>query len=1130
MGNTVINTPELLNLDSTTGATVLAKGTVADRPETPTFSVDYLVVAGGGGGIYSTSPGGGAGGLRTSYGSTSGGGASAENSITVTSGNSFAVTVGTGGPHINASNYNSPTKGGNSTFGTITSLAGGIGVPGNDSNGFPWKNGGSGVGGVYSGNSGGQGTAGQGFAGGSINGAPNYKAGGSGGAGGVGLDGTGSDYSGSSGAGGPGLAVNILNATNAATASVGQVSGSDVYYAGGGGGGSDAYRSRPAGAGGIGGGGAGGYNSNGTSATANTGGGGGAGSNRPSSMNGGDGGSGVVILRYPNSVSATVNGATQASGSPFTEGNDKITVLTSGTGTITFTDSTPTNPDEYPINGTLRFNTETNKTEYFDGTGWYEIVDEYASGFIGPATNYFDTKLYTGNGATQSIGGYINGSGSFNGSSSKIDLGNNSSNNSSVISVSLWFKTAGHSGAATLINNGGANGGETGYFLGLNSNGTIKFEAGTGTVNGAVNYADSQWHQIVLTLNSGAYNIYVDGNTTPVITGSGAFTTTATRPTWIGQFSYDPSAIEFFNGSIDQVRLYNVALSSSDVAALNLETAATATTAAFPSGQTATATYTMDTSANGLLTTTDLSTVDYPAGTGCMALYEMNGNSNDTSNTYNGTPTNITYKGGAFDQAAVFNGSTSFIDTNINSSIGNSYSISLWFNSNSNSSTWKQLTGLDNNTYNYTTFISRQANGTLNFIGSDDSSNVTATGTTVTSINQWYHVVAVKDGTTTKLYLDGQEEATGSANATTSWLGSLILGKYFGTTNQSFDGLIDQVRIFSTALTQSQVTTLARGIGTSYSGAATNVNFNGHLDFAPDLVWLKCRNVAKDHRLYDSVRGATKFLESNNAGVEATASTSLTSFDSNGFTLGAASTTNSNNDTFVSWSWKAGGTAVTNNDGTVASQVSANRDSGFSIVTNTSPAGSYTWGHGLDKTPELWIHKSTDYAYGWETLYPDTFGTNNTDLIPADWNYLRLDTTAAASSSGYSANNTVLSSTGWGQVNNFVTYCWHSVAGYSKIGTYTGDGTTSGKIITTGFEPSFLLTKPVGSSGGYWYILDNKRSTTNPRNDALFPNDALAEISSTNYNVDFLSTGFELKNNTIGFNQNNEDYIYMAFA
>ena len=123
----------------------------------------------------------------------------------------FGVAVGNGGPKINASNVSNPSRGGNSVFGTITSLGGGIGISGNDSDGILWTNGGSGTGGRYGGLTGGQGTAGQGFAGGSINGAPDYKAGGSGGAGGVGVDATGSAYSGGSGAGGPGLAVNILN-------------------------------------------------------------------------------------------------------------------------------------------------------------------------------------------------------------------------------------------------------------------------------------------------------------------------------------------------------------------------------------------------------------------------------------------------------------------------------------------------------------------------------------------------------------------------------------------------------------------------------------------------------------------------------------------------------------------------------------------------------------------------------------------------------------------------------------------------------------------------------------------------------------------------------------------------------
>ena len=201
----------------------------------------------------------------------------------------------------------------------------------------------------------------------------------------------------------------------------------------------------------------------------------------------------------------------------------------------------------------------------------------------------------------------------FNGSSSKIDLGNNSSNNSSVISVSLWFKTTGHSGTAALINNGGANSGETGYFLGLNSNGTIKFEAGTGTVNGTVNYADSNWHQIVLTLNSGAYNIYVDGNTTPVITGSGAFTTTATRPTWIGQFSYTASNLEFFNGSIDQVRVFNKAISAAEVTTLYNETAST------------------------------INTLQVLGDTSCVATYPLGTGAGDLGNTYSGTASNVTF-------------------------------------------------------------------------------------------------------------------------------------------------------------------------------------------------------------------------------------------------------------------------------------------------------------------------------------------------------------------------------------------------------------------------------------------------------------------------------------------------------
>jgi len=307
-----------------------------------------------------------------------------------------------------------------------------------------------------------------------------------------------------------------------------------------------------------------------------------------------------------------------------------------------------------------------------------------------------------------------------------------------------------------------------------------------------------------------------------------------------------------------------------------------------------------------------------------------------------------------------------------------------------------------------------------------------------------------------------------------------------------------------------------------YTGNGSTQSITG-VGFQPDFVWIKNRDSTGNHALYDSVRGVNKRLVSASTSAEISNS-SFPSFDSDGFSLATNDTSsNANGDKFVSWCWKAGGSAVSNTDGTnITSQVSANTAAGFSIVTYTGATGSV--GHGLDSTPQIIIQKRIDASQDWYTYIPPGIidGTSN-------YYYLLLNGTDVKATTG----STPPTSTTFNPVStsggNYVAYCFHSVSGVSKIGSYTGDGTTSGKIITTGFEPSFLLTKPVGSTGGYWYILDNKRSTTNPRNDALFPNDNLAEIESTNYNVDFLSNGFELKNNTIGYNANNEDYIYMAF-
>ena len=309
-------------------------------PLPSSFSVDYLVVAGsgaGGSGFYGG--GGGAGGLRTSYGTTTGGGGTAETELTLSRNTGYFLTVGAGGTTggtAAGSRYGG--SGSNSVFSTITSTggggAGGGGAQGDSTTSdVSGKDGGSGGGAANSGSGAVGGTAVtspvvQGYSGGTSNGAP----GGGGGAGAAGSNGT----SNAGGDGGTGLVVNIISTTNAATASIGEVSGSDVYFAGGGG--TGGYGSAPLiSSGGIGGGADGDERFSGTpNAGSPNSGGGGAGAG-DASETGGTGGSGVVILRYPIAYNITVgSGVIEASGSPFTEGSDKVSVFTGGTGAITF--------------------------------------------------------------------------------------------------------------------------------------------------------------------------------------------------------------------------------------------------------------------------------------------------------------------------------------------------------------------------------------------------------------------------------------------------------------------------------------------------------------------------------------------------------------------------------------------------------------------------------------------------------------------------------------------------------------------------------------------------------------------------------------------------------------------------
>lgn len=297
--------------------------------------------------------------------------------------------------------------------------------------------------------------------------------------------------------------------------------------------------------------------------------------------------------------------------------------------------------------------------------------------------------------------------------------------------------------------------------------------------------------------------------------------------------------------------------------------------------------------------------------------------------------------------------------------------------------------------------------------------------------------------------------------------------------------------------------------------------------FQPDMVWYKTRNQSNDHNLSDSTRGAAKQVRPNRDIAEVSATDQIKSFTSTGFTVGTGADANSSGNTYVAWCWKAnGGTTSSNTDGTITSTVQANTKAGFSVVkyTGNNVAGA-TIGHGLASAPDMIIVKNLDTTDNWTiqlsplgyTYYIDLNNTNAATVNSGVWY-------AAPTSSVFSFG---ANSRGNGNGNNIIAYCFNSVAGYSKFGTYTGNGSTNGPIVETGFEPAFLIVKRTNNAGG-WSMYDNKRNLTNPRNLVLEAESSLAEYSYAD--IDFLSNGFQIKGTNSGVNANGDTFLYMAFA
>jgi hypothetical protein len=303
------------------------------------------------------------------------------------------------------------------------------------------------------------------------------------------------------------------------------------------------------------------------------------------------------------------------------------------------------------------------------------------------------------------------------------------------------------------------------------------------------------------------------------------------------------------------------------------------------------------------------------------------------------------------------------------------------------------------------------------------------------------------------------------------------------------------------------------------------------LNFSPDFVWIKNRS-GYNHHLLDTVRGANNgqnVLYSNLTNAEG-ATNSVTAFTSDGFTVGSNSSVNHNSTSIVGWTWDAGTSTVSNTDGSITSSVRANASAGFSIVSfNSGSAGLKTIGHGLNAAPAMIIVKNRDATSNW-TVYHSS-GTSISQ-------YLLLNTTDAVAgyTNAWGSADPTSSVFGFASQGNqtanedMIAYCFAPVEGFSAFGSYTGNGSTDGPFVFTGFRVAWLLTKRTDGGSNNWQLIDATRSPSNVADDVLKPDENSAESTHADYSVDFLSNGFKHRTGHVARNGSGNTYIYAAFA
>ena len=309
--------------------------------------------------------------------------------------------------------------------------------------------------------------------------------------------------------------------------------------------------------------------------------------------------------------------------------------------------------------------------------------------------------------------------------------------------------------------------------------------------------------------------------------------------------------------------------------------------------------------------------------------------------------------------------------------------------------------------------------------------------------------------------------------------------------------------------------------GTGSSNAVTGVGFQ------PDFIWGKSRDTADSHFLVDVIRGATKHVRSDSDGAQFTRAQDVKTIDSDGFTVGTDNLVNKLNDDFASWNWLGSNTTASNGNGSITSTVSVNATSGFSVVKWTGSGANATIGHGLGATPSMLLVKNATATGGWRVWHQDLTSTQTLQLNTT----AAVNTSAGQFNSSATFNSTVFSVGGEGDTNQssqtIISYSFAEKQGYSKFGSYTGNGNADGTFVYTGFKPAFIMVK---RSNGVenWTIMDNTRDPFNVAGNKLHPNTTGGTDAGAT--IDILSNGFKNRTTNAGANGSGDSYIYMAIA